>query len=462
MFRGLNEECGVFGAININEAAQNVNLGLHMLQHRGQDGAGIISYDSSSKKYYKYKDFGLVSQIFSKEKIQQLKGENAIGHVRYATSGGDEIENIQPFLFYKSSLSFSLCHNGNIINSDEIKNHLEEKGSIFQSNSDSEILAHLIMQNYNGNIIEAIKYSLNMLDGAFAFLILFEDRLFACRDKYGLRPLSLSKSNDGYFISSETSAFSLVGADFIRDINPGEILEISKDNILSHTFAKKNINKMCAMEYIYFSRPDSNLLNKNVHEVRYNTGQQLAKEFNVDADIIIGVPDSSLSAALGFANKSKINYDIGLIKHKYVGRTFIEPTQSLRENSVKLKLGVIKSVVKDKKVVLVDDSIVRGTTSKKIISLLKDAGAKEIHVAIASPMITGACFYGVDIHTEEELIANNRSVKEICDYIGANSLHYLSLEGLKSVLKDQDICHGCFNKVYPTHLYKKDKRSIYE
>ncbi len=452
--RSLNEECGVCAAYNVDDAARHVNLGLHMLQHRGQDGAGIISYDETTKKYHKHKDFGLVSQVFTEPTLKELSGKYAISHVRYATSGGNGIENIQPFLFYKSKISFSLCHNGNIINSAQVKTYLEEKGSIFQSNSDSEILAHLLMHHYDGDIVSTLKKSLHLLEGAFAFLIMFEDRLFACRDKHGLRPLSIAKKDDGYLVASETCAFELMGGLYLRDIKPGEIVEFNNGEIQTHMYAKNVENKMCAMEYIYFARPDSDIEGRNVHEVRYETGVELAKEAKVDADVVIGVPDSSLSGALGYAKEANIPYEIGLVKHKYVGRTFIEPTQSMRENSVRLKLGVIKEAVYNKRVAIVDDSIVRGTTSKKIVSLLRDAGAKEVHMLVTSPPITGACFYGVDIHSEAELVAGDKSIAEIQSYIGADSLNYLSLEGLKTVLTGQDICHGCFNKVYPTYLYK--------
>lgn len=455
--RSLNEECGVYGVYNVENAAQVVNLGLHMLQHRGQDGAGIISYDSSDNRYYKYKDFGLVSQVFNDERISELKGNTAIGHVRYATSGGNGIENIQPFLFYKSSLSFSLCHNGNIVNSNEVKRILEERGSIFQSNSDSEILGHLIMHNYDGDIVKALQKSLNLLEGAFAFLVMFDDQLYACRDRHGLRPLSIGKLNQGYVVSSETCAFELTGALHLRDVKPGEIVEIGKDGIQTHTYAKNSENRICAMEYIYFARPDSEIEGRNVHQVRYETGVQLAREAKIDADVVMGVPDSSLSAAMGFAAESGIPYDIGLVKHKYVGRTFIEPTQTLRENSVKMKLSVIRQAVNSKRVILVDDSIVRGTTSMKMVKLLKEAGAREVHMMITSPPLRGACFYGVDISEQTELIAHNRTVDEISKAIEADSLNYLSLEGLKTVLNEQKICHGCFDLKYPTYLYQEEK-----
>lgn len=452
--KGLNEECGVFGAYHVNDSALHVNYGLHMLQHRGQDGAGIITYDQETKKYHKQKAFGLVSEVFTPDVMTKLTGKYGIGHVRYATSGGSEIENIQPFLFYGSDFSFSLCHNGNIVNSNTIKAFLQARGSIFQSNSDSEILAHLIMYHYQNDMISAIKASLNQLEGAFAFLIMVDDKLYACRDKHGLRPLSIAKHQDGYLVASETCAFSLTNGLFLRDIKPGEIVEFTTEGMQSHYFAKNIKRKMCAMEYIYFARPDSDIDGENVHKVRYETGVQIAKEAQLEGDIVMGVPDSSLSAALGFASESKIKYAQGLVKHKYVGRTFIEPTQSLREHSVNLKLGVIKDVVQDKRVILVDDSIVRGTTSRKIIKMIREAGAKEVHMIVASPPIKGACFYGVDIHTEEELIANNRTVGQICELIEADSLHYLSLKGLQNSIENTGICHGCFTKEYPTYLYK--------
>ncbi len=453
--KGLNEECGVFGVYNVKDASVYTNYGLHMLQHRGQDGAGIISYDQETNKYNKHKAFGLVSEVFTPSTMAKLSGKYAIGHVRYATSGGSEIENIQPFLFYGADFSFSLCHNGNIVNSDSVKAFLQSKGSIFQSNSDSEILAHLIMHHYRGDMVNAIKQSLNLLEGAFAFLIMVDDVMYACRDKHGLRPLSIAKNANGYLISSETCAFSLTNGLFLRDLKPGEIVEFSEEGMQSHYFAKNIKRRMCAMEYIYFARPDSDIDGENVHKVRYETGRQIAKEAQIDADIVMGVPDSSLSAALGFAEESKIKYVQGLVKHKYVGRTFIEPTQSLREHSVNLKLGVIKDVVQDKRVILVDDSIVRGTTSRKIIELIREAGAKEIHMVVASPPIKGACFYGVDIHSEEELIAADKSISEICSLIKADSLNYLSLDGLKQSVENTGLCHGCFSKEYPTYLYKE-------
>ncbi len=453
--RALNEECGVFAAFNVNEAAKITNYGLHMLQHRGQDGAGIVSFDEAKTKFHKHKQFGLVSEVFSEQIFESLKGNQAIGHVRYATSGGNEVENIQPFLFYAANFSFSLCHNGNIVNSDEIKAMLQKQGSIFQSNSDSEILAHLIMHYYQNDMTKAIKAALNLLEGAFAFLILVEGKLYACRDKHGLRPLAIAKSESGFLVASETCAFSLTNGLYLRDIKPGEIVEFTNEGMQSHFFAKNIKRKMCAMEYIYFARPDSDIDGENVHQVRYETGKNLAREVKIDADIVIGVPDSSLSAALGFADEAKIDYVQGLVKHKYVGRTFIEPTQSMREHSVNLKLGVIKDVVYNKRVVLVDDSIVRGTTSKKIIELIKQAGAKEVHMLVASPPIKGACFYGVDIHSEDELIAASKTNEEICELISADSLHYLTLAGLKKSLQNQGICHGCFTKEYPTYLYKE-------
>ncbi len=453
--RGLNEECGVFGAYHVEMAAKYVNLGLHMLQHRGQDGAGIVSFNQQNSVYKKHKGFGLVAEIFNEDNLNQLSGNYSIGHVRYATSGGSEIENIQPFLFYGADFNFSLCHNGNIVNSNEVKKFLQNKGSIFQSNSDSEILAHLIMHNYQGDMLKAIKESLNLLEGAFAFLIMKDDVMYACRDKHGLRPLSIAKCDTGYLIASETCAFGLTGGLMLRDIKPGEIVEFTSEGLQSHIYAKNTKRKMCAMEYIYFARPDSDIDSENVHKVRFETGRKLAEETQIDADIVIGVPDSSLSAAQGFAAASGISYEQGLVKHKYVGRTFIEPTQKMREHSVNMKLGVIKDVVNNQRVVLVDDSIVRGTTSKKIIELIRSAGAKEIHMLVASPPIKGACFYGVDIHSEEELIAAGMNNLEICELIGADSLHYLSLEGLKDSLENKGICHGCFSKEYPTYLYKE-------
>ena len=449
----LHEECGVFGIYNIKNAASLTYYGLHSLQHRGQEACGIVSLDEET--FYKQKGQGLVTEVFRNGALASLKGNIAIGHVRYSTSGGNLLENVQPLFFRHNSGDFALAHNGNIVNSKELKKYLEDQGSIFQSTSDTEILAHLIKKNSNDeNRIPTIIDALNMLEGAFSFLILTKDRLYACRDKYGLRPLSIGKLEDGFVISSETCAFDAIGATYVRDVNPGEVVVFSDNGMESFRYSIFKKNKMCAMEYIYFARPDSDIESLNVHTFRKETGKLLYKQHPIEGDIVVGVPDSSLSAAIGYAEESKIAYEMGLVKNKYVARTFIEPSQALRERGVKLKLSAVRSIVKDKRVILIDDSIVRGTTSKRIVQMLRDAGAKEVHVAIASPQITHPCFYGVDMSTYDELISAHHSVEEVRKMINADTLVFLDEKNLFEASKRSELCTACFYGKYPTALYQ--------
>lgn len=449
----MNEECGVFGVINVENASEIMYYGLHTLQHRGQEGCGIITTDH--EEFYSLKGEGLVSDIFNEQNLATLKGNTAIGHVRYSTSGGGGIENVQPFLFRHHTGDFGLCHNGNLVNSKELRRYLELKGSIFQSTSDTEIFAHLIKKDLQTDRQEAIKNALNRLEGAFAFLALSRDKLYIMRDKNSLRPLSLAKLNGGYVVSSETCTFEVIGAKFIRDILPGEVLTIDINNgMISDFYAKKTYENMCAMEYIYFSRPDSDIEGMNVHASRKEAGRILYREAPVEADVVVFVPDSSTSAALGYAEESGIPLEMGLIKNKYVGRTFIQPSQEMREKGVKMKLSPVRSLVKDKRVVLIDDSIVRGTTSKKIIQLLKDAGAKEVHMRIASPPIKHPCFYGVDTSTSDELICGNNNLEEVTKILQADSLKFLSIDGIMKACKRDKMCVSCFSGKYPTYIYQ--------
>lgn len=453
ILKGLHEECGVFGVYNVSNAAQNMYFGLHSLQHRGQEGCGMVVVNNEGK-LARVKGEGLVSEIFTQERLNSLPGKTGIGHVRYATSGGGGIENVQPFLFRHHGGDFGLAHNGNLVNSAELKSYLEDQGSIFQSTSDSEILAHLIKKDNPGTKrVDVIINALNLLEGAFAFLIVTKDRLYACRDKYGLRPLSLGKLDDGYVVASETCALNAVGATFLRDVKPGEVVTIDEEGLHSYEYSKYKRHYMCAMEYIYFSRPDSDIEGLNVHAFRKESGKALYRQAPVDADIVIGVPDSSLSAAIGYAEESHIPYELGLVKNKYIGRSFIQPNQEMREKAVKLKLSPVISIVKDKRVVLIDDSIVRGTTSRRIIKMLRDAGAKEVHMRIASPQIISPCFYGVDISTYDELISAHHTIEEVKEMIGADSLAFLSKESLFEVSHRLQLCVACFTGKYPTELY---------
>lgn len=451
--RGLHEECGVFGVYGVENANDLTYYALHSLQHRGQEGCGIVSA-SDDGKLHRVKGLGLVTEVFNNTNLETLPGKMSIGHVRYATAGGGGIENVQPFLFHHHTGDFALAHNGNIVNSNELRKFLENQGSIFQSTSDSEILAHLIKKDWlNQSRIKVIIEALNKIEGAFAFLIMTYNRIYCCRDKYGLRPLSIGTLNGGYVVSSETCAFEVTGAKFLRDVAPGEIVVIDEEGLHSYDYSKYKHHNMCAMEYIYFSRPDSDIEGTNVHSFRKESGRLMYQEAPVEADIVIGVPDSSLSAAIGYSEESKIPYEMGLIKNKYVGRTFIQPSQELRERGVRMKLSAVSSIVKGKRVVLIDDSIVRGTTSKRIIALLREVGAKEVHVRIASPQMTNPCFYGVDTSTYEELISAHHSVEEVRQIIGADSLAFLSTQALFKAAKRSELCLACFTGKYPTQLY---------
>ncbi len=457
--RELHEECGVFGLFGVENAASLAYYGLHSLQHRGQEGCGIVSVDSEGQMR-RMRGMGLVTEVFNEEKLATLKGSMAIGHVRYTTGGNNGTENIQPLMFRHNTGDFALAHNGNIVNAKLLRRHLENKGSLFQSTSDCEVLAHLIKKETGHRDrprIYAIIDALNMLEGAFSCLIMTANRIYACRDKYGFRPLSIGRLGDGYVVSSETCAFDVLGAEYIRDVNPGEIVTIDKQGIRSTDYAQFKHHAMCSMEYIYFARPDSDIEGCNVHAYRKESGRLLWKEAPADADIVVGVPDSSLSAAMGYAEASGLPYEMGLIKNKYIGRTFIQPSQEMREKGVRMKLSAVRSIVKDKRVVLVDDSIVRGTTSRRIIRMLREAGAREVHVRIASPSMTGACFYGVDTSTRDQLISCGRTVEQVNEAIGSDSLAYLSPESLLKAGRREELCMACFTGHYPTALYEEEE-----
>lgn len=452
--RGINEECGVFGVYNCERASELTYFGLQSLQHRGQEGCGIVTADD--KILHSHKGEGLVSKVFDKTNVAKLTGNHAIGHVRYSTTGESQLLNVQPFIFRSYDENFGLCHNGNIVNADELRQELENAGSIFQTTSDSEIIAHLLKRE-SGTFIERLQAALPKLVGAFAFLFIFENEMYAALDPNGLRPLSLAKLDDGYVISSETCGFTMVDAKFERDINPGEIIKIDSTGVTTATFSSEIQNKMCAMEYIYFSRPDSYLRRESVYRVRENTGKYLARQADTEADVVIGVPDSGLAAARGYAKETGIVYEQGLLKNKYSGRTFIQPTNELRKLGIKLKLTVVEDLVRDKRVVVIDDSIVRGFTMQKIVDMLWQAGAKSVHVKIASPAIVKPCFYGVDFSTEAELISNKMDPQQLAEFIHATSVDFLSVENLQAACKtDQqtELCLACFTGNYPTKLYK--------
>ncbi len=457
--KGLNEECGLFAIYGHERAAELTFYGLHALQHRGQQGAGIVT--SNGEQLSIHKGIGLVNSVFNEHHLASLKGTSAIGQVRYATEEQSGFENVQPLLFRSQTSSMALAHNGEIVNDFALRSQLEAQGSILQTTSDTEIIAHLIKRGGYLALEEAIKQALVMVKGAYAFVLLTENQLFVALDPYGLRPLSIGKVDDAYVVASETCAFDLVGAEYVREVKPGELIVIDKNGLNSMMFASPMQRSLCSMEYVYFSRPDSDLNGINVHASRKLMGKQLAKEASVEADVVTGVPDSSISAAIGFAEESGIPYELGLIKNRYIGRTFIEPNQSSREEGVKMKLSPVRGIVNGKRVVMIDDSIVRGTTSMRIVRLLKEAGATEVHVRIASPPIKNPCFYGVDTTDSEDLIAAQYSIEEMAEEIGADSLAFLSVEGLENSLVQKDsievgICKACFTGRYPTEIYPRE------
>ena len=458
--RGLNEECGVFGIWGHPEASNVTYFGLHSLQHRGQEGGGIVSNDKQVLRGYR--DLGLISEVFrDKKKLENLLGSSAIGHVRYATSGSNNIQNIQPFLFHFYDMSVGICHNGNLINAKTLRRELEQDGAIFHSSSDTEVLIHLIRRSKEKGFKAQLKDALCKIKGGFTYLVLTKDTMYGAVDPNSLRPLAIGKMKNGaYVAASETCAIDVVGAEFICNVGAGELVIIDDKGIRIEKYTEDTKVAIAAMEYVYFARPDSNIAGINVHTARKKTGRRLAIEQPApDADMVIGVPNSSLSAASGYAEESGLPYEMGLIKNQYVARTFIQPTQELREQGVRMKLSAVKGVVSGKSIVLVDDSIVRGTTSKRIVQLLKEAGAREVHVRISAPPLIFPSFYGIDISTTEELIAANKTQDEICKIIGADSLGYLSEEGLiESIGLDYDapyngLCMDCFNGDYSAGLY---------
>jgi len=425
----LKEECGVFGISNFEDASALTALGLHALQHRGQEGCGIVSYDGNN--YYSEKRFGLVGDNFNNEKVlKKLPGKFAIGHNRYSTTGGTTLRNIQPFFADTHAGGIGVAHNGNLTNALTIREKLVKDGAIFYSTSDTEVIIQLIAKSKRSTTVEKITDAIFQIQGGYALVMLAQNKLIGVRDPLGIRPLVIGKLKNSYVLASETCALDIIGAKFLREVENGEIVVIENNELQSIKPFPTQKPRPCIFEYIYFSRPDSILNGKTTYEFRKKFGEQLADEDNVKGDLVVPVPDSGNAAALGYSQKTKINFDLGLIRNHYVGRTFIEPAQKIRSLGVKLKLNANKSSIKDKKIILVDDSLVRGTTSHKIVKMLYDAGAKEIHVRIASPEIKFPDFYGVDMPTKEELLAANKSVEEIREYIGADSLKFLSIDGL--------------------------------
>ncbi len=448
MFDKLHEECGVFGIFGHPDAANLTYLGLYALQHRGQESAGIVSSDG--KRLYAEKSMGLVADIFTEERIKKLPGHMAIGHNRYSTAGGSFAINIQPIMVNFALGSLAVAHNGNLVNAGILKDELEAYGSIFVTTTDTEVIVHLIAQSRMATLHERIVDALSHVQGSYSLLLITENELIAVRDPNGFRPLSLAEFDGAYVLASETCAFDLIEARYMRDVEPGEMVVINKDGVHSSFPFRQADPSHCIFEFIYFARPDSMVFGQNVYTIRKNFGRQLARETGVPADVVIPVPDSGVPAALGYAEEAGIRFDTGLIRNHYVGRTFIEPQQSIRHFGVKIKLNPVKDALRGKRVVVVDDSIVRGTTSKKIIKMIRNAGAAEVHMRISSPPTSYPCFYGIDMPTRQELIASTHTVEEIRKYITADSLGYISPEGMKKVVPfPSNYCAACFDGEYP-------------
>jgi len=448
----FHDHCGVFGVFGHPEAAKLAYLGLYALQHRGQESAGIVSSDGN--ELHSYRAMGEVEEIFVPSVLAKLPGALAIGHTRYSTAGDKALLNAQPIMIDCNKGKLALGHNGNLTNAAEWRRRLEHRGSIFQTNSDTEVIVHLVARSQARNLSGALGDALNQVEGAYSLLVLTKDELYAVRDPRGFRPLVLGRLGEAWLVASETCAFDLLNAQYVREVEPGEMVRISKGGIESIHFAPEKPAQQCIFEHVYFSRPDSTIFGRSVNESREALGRALAKEHPVDADIVVPVPDSGVPAAVGYALESKIPFRMGLIRNHYIGRTFIEPSQAIRNFGVKLKLNPVRGLIEGQRVILVDDSIVRGTTSRKIVRMVRDVGAKEVHVRISCPPTISPCYYGVDTPTREELIASSNTPEEICKYLGADSLGYVSLSALRQAVNDTQsrFCTSCYTGVYPTDL----------
>jgi len=450
--RHWREECGVFGIFPHPDASHLTYLGLHALQHRGQESAGIVTTDG--ERLRSRLAMGLVQDVFDGNTLDDLKGHGAVGHVRYSTTGSSTPDNIQPFFGNYAGGHIALAHNGNLINAEELKHELEARGALFRGTSDTEVILYLAIQSKQASATDRIIEALGQVKGAYSLVVMTDESLIAVRDPHGFRPLVLGKVKDAYVVASETCAFRLVDADYLREVEPGEVIEITRDGLKSYfPWGRSTPTSRCVFEYVYFARPDSLVYHRNVYVVRREMGRILAREAPVEADVIVPVPDSGVPAAIGFSEVSGIPYQTGLIRSHYVGRTFIEPRDSIRHFGVRLKLSPVHEVLRGQRVVVVDDSIVRGTTSRKLVHLFRKAGAVEVHMRISSPPTIGSCYYGVDTPNREELIASKQSVEEIRDYLGADSLAYLSLEGLRDAAGNHDgYCDACFTGRYPVEV----------
>lgn len=464
----LHEECGVFGVYDMGDGidvARVTYYGLYALQHRGQESCGIAVNnvdENGNIKIIQYKDMGLVQEVFNSLVLNELKGHASVGHVRYTTAGSSSRENAQPLVSRYQKGTFALAHNGNLVDIDKMRKDLENQGAIFQTNNDSEIIAHLMAKERirTNSTAEAMMKLMGEISGAYSLIIMTPKRMVVARDPQGFRPLCIGKIKNSYVFSSETCALDAVGAEFVRDVEPGEVIVVDESGLKSYRDRCGQPTSLCVFEYIYFARPDSILDGASVHAARINAGKYLARESGVDADVVIGVPDSGLDAALGYARESNIPYGVGFIKNRYIGRTFIQPTQEERESALRIKLNAMREAIEGKRVVMIDDSIVRGTTSGRIVQLLRDAGAKEVHVRISSPPFKNPCYFGTDIADRKSLIACKMSVEETCKHIGADSLAYLSISALGKIVKGSKCgnCDACFTGKYPVYVPQENNR----
>ena len=456
MLDKFHDECGVVGVYGHPDAANLVYLGLYALQHRGQESAGIAA--SSNGKMHLEVGMGLVADVFSDARLKKLPGNIAVGHNRYSTTGVSKVKNAQPCLIEYSGGTMAMGHNGNLVNASEIRKELGVAGAIFQSTNDSEVIVHLMAQSRRNSFVDRAVAALSQVKGAYSIVLMSENELVAARDPQGFRPLCLGKLDGAYIVASESCVMDLVEAEFIREIEPGELILINQFGVKSFYPFQKAPTKQCVFEHIYFSRPDSYLFGHSVYSTRKLMGKALAREKPVEADVVVPVPDSGVISAMGYSEEAKIPFQMGLIRNHYVGRTFIEPQSQIRNFGVKVKLNAVKPVIEGKRVIIIDDSIVRGTTSKKIVRMLREVGAREVHVRISSPPTTHSCFYGIDTPTKGELIASNMDIDQTCKYLGADSLHYISLEKMLEIFGEQkdDFCAACFDGRYPVDVTGSD------
>jgi amidophosphoribosyltransferase len=458
----MKDYCGVVGIYGHKDASRLAYLALYALQHRGEESAGIVSFDR--KKVYQHKGMGLVGDVFQEPYLKKLKGRLAIGHVRYSTTGSSTVKNVQPLLINHKKGFIAVAHNGNLTNSVSLRNELEDTGSILQTTMDSELIVHFLVKDHMNNYRSKILPIAARLEGAYSFVIMINDAVYAIRDPHGFRPLCIGKLDDAYVVASETCALDMIQATYVRDVEPGETVILDKNGLTSLKQPETKKHAFCIFEYIYFSRPDSNIFTRSVYLTRKNLGRTLAREHPVEADIVMPIPDSGTCAALGYAEESGIPLEMAFVRNHYIGRTFIQPSQLIRDFKVRVKLNPVRDALKGKRIIIVEDSIVRGTTSRGRVRALRQAGATEIHMRVSCPPLISPCFYGIDFPTKKELIASNRSIEQIRDFIGVDSLKYLSLDGMLNsmMLPGSEFCTACFTGNYPTRICRPPSKKALE